>query len=116
MVVYWDSFQMETLFWATLGNVLGSLLNREFGAGILRRRGAKWLGITQQRWSQAEGWFQNMGSELVTGLGFVIGDPLTIVAGTLGISRARFLILVTFGKVVRYWILVYAIEIGSTSQ
>jgi len=45
----------------------------------------------------------------------VIGDPLTIVAGTLGISRARFLILVTLGKAARYWILIYMMELGSTS-
>ena len=97
--------------------MLGSLLNREFGAGILRRRGAKWLGITQQRWSQGVGWFQKYGQwSLLLAWLPVIGDPLTIVAGTLGISRARFLILVTLGKAVRYWILVYAIELGSTSQ
>ena len=104
------------LFWATLGNVLGSLLNREFGDGILRGRGAKWLGITQQRWSQAEGWFQKYGhwSLLLAWLP-VIGDPLTIVAGALGISRTRFLILVTLGKAVRYWILIYLMELGLTS-
>ncbi len=45
----------------------------------------------------------------------VIGDPLTIVAGTLGISRARFLILVTLGKAARYWILIYMVELGSSS-
>ena len=103
-------------FWATLGNVFGSLLNREFGAGILRRRGANWLGITQQRWSQAESWFQKYGQwSLLLAWLPVIGDPLTIVAGALGISRTRFLILVTLGKAVRYWILIYLMELGSTS-
>ena len=108
--------EWKLLFWATLGNVLGSLLNREFGAGILRGRGAKWLGITPQRWSQAEGWFQQYGQwSLLLAWLPVIGDPLTIVAGSLGISRARFLILVTLGKAARYWILIYMVELGSTS-
>ena len=103
-------------FWATLGNVLGSLMNREFGAGILRGRGANWLGITQLRLSQAEGWFQKYGQwSLLLAWLPVIGDPLTIVAGALGISRARFLILVTLGKAARYWILIYAMELGSSS-
>jgi len=74
------------------------------------------LGITQQRWSQAEGWFQKYGQwSLLLAWLPVIGDPLTIVAGTLGISRVRFLILVTLGKAARYWILIYMVELGSTS-
>ena len=108
--------ELKLLFWATLGNVLGALLNREFGAGILRGRVAKWLGITHQRWSQAEGWFQKCGQwSLLLAWLPVIGDPLTIFAGTLGISRARFLILVTLGKATRYWILIYMMDLGSTS-
>ena len=108
--------ELKLLFWATLGNVLGALLNREFGAGILRGRVAKWLGITHRRWSQAEGWFQKYGQwSLLLAWLPVIGDPLTIFAGTLGISRARFLILVTLGKATRYWILIYMMDLGSTS-
>ena len=108
--------EMKLLLLGTLGNVLGSLLNREFGAGILRGRGANWLGITQQRWLQAEDWFQKYGHwSLLLAWMPVIGDPLTIVAGALGISRTRFLILVTLGKAVRYWILIYLMELGLTS-
>lgn len=108
--------ELKLLFWATLGNVLGALLNREFGAGILRGWGAKWLGITHQRWSQAESWFQKYGQwSLLLAWLPVIGDPLTIFAGTLGISRPRFLILVTLGKATRYWILIYMMDLGSTS-
>ena len=106
--------KLKLLFWATLGNVLGALLNMEFGSRIIRGRGAKWLGITQDRWTQAEGWFQKYGQwSLILAWLPIIGDPLTVVAGTLGISRTRFLILVTFGKAVRYWVLIYMMELGS---
>ena len=105
---------LKLWFWATLGNVLGALLNMELGSGIIRGRGAKWLGITKDRWLQAEAWFQKYGQwSLILAWLPVIGDPLTVVAGTLGISRTRFLILVTFGKAVRYWVLIYMMELGS---
>jgi membrane protein YqaA with SNARE-associated domain len=103
--------EMTLWFWATSGNVLGSSFNRELGAGILRGRGAKWLGATEERWLQAEAWFQKYGQwSLLMAWLPVIGDPLTIAAGALGISRFRFLILVTLGKGTRYWIIIYLIK------
>ena len=54
--------ELKLFFWATLGNVLGALLNREFGAGILRGRGPSgWESLTKDGHKQKAG-FENMGS------------------------------------------------------
>lgn len=39
----------------------------------------------------------------------IIGDPLTVIAGTLRMKFVNFLVLVSIGKVARYLFLYYAI-------
>ncbi len=93
---------------ATLGNVLGSLLNYMLGywasLGIVK----KWLKYSESEFLRAEQRFKKYGifSLLFAWLP-IIGDPITVVAGVLRIHLAWFLILVTTGKLLRYIVISY---------
>ncbi len=95
---------------ATLGNVLGSLLNYAlgyWGSTLLARRVLK---ISEQAFMRAEQRFQKYGLvSLLFAWVPVIGDPLTVVAGVLRIRLPWFLLLVTAGKLARYIVVSYII-------
>lgn len=88
---------------ATLGNLLGALLNYSLGRGgacFLRR----WLPARPEaETAKAEATYRKYG---VVSLLFawlpVVGDPLTVVAGALRVNLGLFLLLVGFGKLARY--------------
>jgi len=88
---------------ATLGNVLGSLVNYWMG-----RAGIQWIsrqgsGISEPELSTALVRFRAWGSaSLVLAWVPVIGDPLTVAAGVLRVNLILFLFLVTLGKLGRY--------------
>ena len=93
------SYSMPALIGvATLGNVLGACVNW-------------WLGRTAARLkplahTRAVSWYRRFGiwSLLFSWLP-VVGDPLTLAAGVLGVSFLPFLVLVTVGKAARYLLL-----------
>lgn len=95
---------------ATLGNVLGSLLNYMLGywasLGIIK----KWLKYSENEFLCAEQRFKKYGifSLLFAWLP-IIGDPITVVAGVLRIHLALFMIMVTAGKLIRYVVISYFI-------
>lgn len=88
---------------ATVGNTLGGATNYLIG-----RWGSTWLiskvlRINPDQQQQAQDWFQRYGSlSLLFSWLPVVGDPLCLVAGTLRTSLARFFVLVTTGKALRY--------------
>ena len=88
---------------ATLGNVLGSLVN--YIVGI---KGGNWIMTKLFRLSDdeieiAERRFEKYGNWILL-LAWVpvIGDPLTVVAGILKTNIWLFILLVTLGKFLRY--------------
>ncbi|MHC9510476.1 YqaA family protein [Kangiella sp. M94] len=91
---------------ATIGNVLGSLTNYGLGYWASKTVIQKWLRMTESEFVRAEERFKKYG---IVALLFawvpVIGDPLTVMAGILRIRLLWFLILVTIGKFMRYYIL-----------
>lgn len=91
---------------ATVGNVLGSLTNYGLGYWASKTVIQKWLRMTESEFVRAEERFKKYG---IVALLFawvpVIGDPLTVMAGILRIRLLWFLILVTIGKFMRYYIL-----------
>lgn len=95
---------------ATVGNVLGSLLNYAIGAwgSIFLIR--KVLRISEEDFSSAKERLNKYG---VFSLFFawvpVIGDPLTFAAGVLKINIFIFLTLVTAGKLMRYIVISCAV-------
>lgn len=87
----------------TLGNVLGSLVNWLLGKYLMRFMGRRWFPVSHKQYDKAKIWFERYGvwSLLLAWLP-VVGDPLTLIAGTLGVRLRVFLILVTIGKFARY--------------
>lgn len=101
------------LLWvATLGNVLGSMVNWLLGRYIERLRHKRWFPISQQQLQRAQRSYQRYGrwSLLLSWLP-IVGDPLTVVAGTLREPLWSFLLLVTLAKGGRY-LLLAAVTLG----
>jgi membrane protein YqaA with SNARE-associated domain len=88
---------------ATLGNVLGSLVNYGLGYWASLALIKKWLKISETEFLQAEQRFQKYGLfSLLFAWVPIIGDPLTVMAGILRIRILWFVMLVTVGKLLRY--------------
>lgn len=88
---------------ATVGNVLGSVINWYLGRFLLRFRDRRWFPASDRQLSRAERWYRRYGRwSLLASWMPVIGDPLTIVAGVLREPLVPFLVLVTIAKGGRY--------------
>ena len=99
-----------TVFVATAGNVLGSVVN--YGLGVLGSQILlnKFLGISTRQIGKAENRFKKYGAfSLLFAWVPVIGDPLTVAAGILKINFVLFLFLVTMGKFLRYVFVSWAV-------
>ena len=94
---------------ATLGNVLGSVVNWGIGRFLLHFRDRRWSPVKAESYARMERWFGRWGvwSLLFAWLP-VVGDPLTVVAGALRVNLVLFVVLVTLGKFARYAVLVAA--------
>lgn len=91
---------------ATIGNVLGSLTNYGLGYWASKTVIQKWLRMSESEFVHAEERFKKYGiAALLFAWVPIIGDPLTVMAGILRIRLQWFLILVTTGKFLRYYIL-----------
>ncbi|MGF6488553.1 YqaA family protein [Pseudomonas frederiksbergensis] len=94
---------------ATLGNVLGSLLNWWLGRGIERFRERRWFPVSPRHLEQAQKHYQRYGHwSLLLSWVPIIGDPLTLVAGVMREPLGRFLVIVTLAKGARYGVLAVA--------
>ncbi|MER8519427.1 DedA family protein [Mesorhizobium sp. M0644] len=91
---------------ASVGNVLGSVINWLLGRGIERFRSQRWFPMNQAQLERAQVWYRRYGkwSLLLSWLP-VVGDPLAVVAGVLREPFRVFLLLVTAAKVGRYLVL-----------
>lgn len=88
---------------ASVGNVLGSLVNWWLGRGIDRFRTHRWFPVSATRLDQAQLWYRKYGKwSLLASWVPVIGDPITVVAGVLKVPLVTFLLLVSVAKVGRY--------------
>ncbi len=88
---------------ASLGNILGSLVNYALGRYALRFQTRRWFPVTPSQLQKAQSWFTRWGQYSVLGawLPFV-GDPITVAAGVMRMHWGRFLILVSLSKTLRY--------------
>lgn len=88
---------------ASIGNVLGSLLNWVLGRGIERFRHARWFPASETALEKAQALYQRWGYwSLLASWVPVIGDPLTVMAGVMREPLIRFIALVTLAKTGRY--------------
>lgn len=91
------------LLFATVDNVLGSVVNWAMGRFLSRFRDRRWFPVDRGAYERAIGWFERYGkwSLLLSWLP-VIGDPLTVAAGAMRVGFWQFTVLVTLGKAARY--------------
>ena len=91
------------VFIASLGNVLGSLLNWFIGCKLERFKKKNWFPVTELQLKKASNWYHKYGkwTLLLSWVPFV-GDPITIVAGIFRISIMHFILIVSFAKTMRY--------------
>ena len=94
---------------ATVGNVLGAVINWCLGRFLMRWRERRWFPASDRQLARAEGWYRRYGRWSLLGSWLpVVGDPLTIVAGILREPLVPFLVLVTLAKGARYLVLASA--------
>lgn len=88
---------------ATIGNVLGSLVNWVLGRQVKRFKDRRWFPASPTALARAENWYRRYGRwSLLLSWVPIIGDPLTLVAGTLKEPLWSFLALVSVAKLTRY--------------
>lgn len=95
---------------ASVGNVLGSVVNWGLGRGIARFRDRRWFPVSGKALARAEAWYGRFGKwTLLLSWVPVIGDPLTLAAGVLRERFWVFVLLVTLAKAGRYLVIVAAV-------
>ena len=101
---------LALLLVATVGNVLGSVVNWAIGRYLMHFQDRRWFPIKPAMVDRATRWYGRFGVwSLLLAWMPVIGDPLTLVAGILRVDVRLFLLLVTLGKGARYAALVAAV-------
>ena len=91
---------------ATVGNVLGAVVNYGLGYYVHRFKDRRWFPASPQQLEKAQRAYARWGrySLLASWVPF-IGDPITVVAGVLRDRFTVFLALVTVAKAGRYLVL-----------
>ena len=96
---------------ASLGNILGSVVNWILGFYSRNLSKKKWFPFKDKQIENSSKWFSKFGKwSLLFAWVPVIGDPLTLAAGLFRVRFAEFLILVTIGKVSRYLAIFYLLS------
>ncbi len=88
---------------ASIGNVLGAVVNWGLGRGVERFKDRRWFPASEATLGRAQGWYRRYGKwSLLLSWAPFIGDPITVVAGVMREPLPAFLILVSIAKVGRY--------------
>ena len=91
---------------ATVGNVLGSVINWYLGRYVLRFKDRRWFPSSERQLERAQNWYRRYGRWSLLGSWLpVVGDPLTVVAGLMREPLLPFVVLVTIAKGTRYLVL-----------
>ncbi|MAO90495.1 MAG: hypothetical protein CMM78_01535 [Rhodospirillaceae bacterium] len=97
---------------ASVGNVLGAVINWAIGRSLDKLRGRFWTKQDPKALIRATEWYHRWGKwSLLLSWAPFIGDPLTVVAGVLREPILPFLIIVTIAKTGRY-IALYLLLLG----
>ena len=88
---------------ATIGNVLGSVINWWLGRFAERFKKRTWFPVSERQLGTAQRHYNKYGrySLLLSWVPF-IGDPITVVAGVMREPLWSFVVLVTIAKSLRY--------------
>jgi membrane protein YqaA with SNARE-associated domain len=97
---------------ATLGNVLGSVVNWLLGRSVERFRHKRWFPVSEIKLEKAQRFYLRYGRwSLLLSWVPIIGDPLTMIAGVMREPLWSFLLIVTLAKGARY-LLLSALTLG----
>lgn len=105
----WSGSHAVALLWlvATVGNVLGSVLNWLLGRYLSHRADHRWFPFSAEQMARASDGYQRWGYwSLLASWVPIIGDPLTLAAGILREPLWRFILIVTLAKGGRYLVLI----------
>ena len=93
---------------ASLGNILGSVVNWILGFYSRNLSKKRWFPFKDQQIEKFISWFNRFGKwSLLFAWVPIIGDPLTLAAGLLRVKFVEFLTFVAIGKVGRYFLIYY---------
>ncbi len=88
---------------ASVGNVLGSIVNWFLGRFLAHFEDRPWFPVKRRQMVKAEGWYRRYGRwTLLLSWLPIVGDPLTIVAGVMREPLRVFIPLVALAKTGRY--------------
>jgi membrane protein YqaA with SNARE-associated domain len=88
---------------ASLGNILGSIINWLLGRSFTHFQDRRWFPVSQKSMARAQGWYHRYGrASLLLSWVPIIGDPLTVAAGVLREPLWSFTLLVAIAKTGRY--------------
>ena len=91
------------IFFASLGNILGSVVNWYLGFYITKFVNKSWFPFKKKQLDKASSWYLKYGKwSLFFTWVPIIGDPLTIVAGIFRVPLIIFITIVSISKVLRY--------------
>lgn len=94
---------------ATVGNVLGSVVNWALGRFLIRLADQRWFPVSPHQLDRATAWYARWGHWSLLGAWLpVVGDPLTLAAGLMREPFWRFALIVTLAKCGRYLVLAWA--------
>ncbi|MBL8579862.1 MAG: DedA family protein [Mesorhizobium sp.] len=94
---------------ASLGNILGAIVNWILGRGTERFKERRWFPVSARALAKASAWYRRWGYwSLLLSWAPIVGDALTVAAGFLREPLWRFLLLVAIAKTGRYVVLAAA--------
>ena len=105
------SHAVQLITVATIGNVLGSIVNWWLGRLAKKFQNKSWFPVSEDKLLQGEQYYRKYGrfSLLLSWVPF-IGDPITIVAGVLREPLWSLVTLVSIAKCSRYLFVVGAVS------
>ena len=112
LLILYPASAITLFLTATIGNTAGALANWFLGRGLMRFAGARWFPASTEHIRRVAAFFGRYGSwPLLFSWLPIIGDPLTVAAGALGIRLPLFLPLVAVGKAARYALIVFGVDL-----
>ena len=108
LILYTDYSVVMLIMIASFGNTCGAIINWIIGRGIANS--VMRLEKIQQssNYSKITFWYQRFGQwTLLLSWVPIVGDPITIIAGTLKMPFKNFLFIVALAKTTRYLVVAY---------